>query len=62
MHGHDGLQLPPHSHAGRRQLHVLHLRRRRVVRYTLTVEAHPAVNEGLTRYRLYVDMVNDNDG
>ncbi|MGB1347416.1 MAG: hypothetical protein ACPG8R_00765 [Flavobacteriales bacterium] len=29
--------------------------------YTLTVEAHPAVNEGLTRYRLYVDMVNDND-
>ena len=29
--------------------------------YTLTVEAHPAVTEGLTSYRLYVDMVNDND-
>ena len=29
--------------------------------YTLTVEAHPAVNDGLTRYRLYVDMINDND-
>ena len=61
MHGHDGVQFPSHGHSGRRQLHVLHLRRRCVVRYTLTVEAHPAVNEGLTRYRLYVNMVNVDD-